>query len=133
MHKRIKELAEGKVERKSPAAEFSVSRIEIETAEGKDFKGEIKVTGKDKTAVRGIVYSSNPRMECLTEGFDGEEVCISYKFHGAGLVCGDVETGEFVFVCMQREYTVPFTVTVGKAYAGTMPGNYFILRIFPAS
>ncbi len=130
MHKRIKELAEGKVERKSPAAEFSVSRIEIETAEGKDFKGEIKVTGKDKTAVRGIVYSSNPRMECLTEGFDGEEVCISYKFHGAGLVCGDVETGEFVFVCMQREYTVPFTVTVGKAYAGTMPERIQTLSDF---
>ena len=85
MRKRIKELAEGRVAGMESAVEFSVSRIEMEVCEGRDFKGEFIITAKDQTSVRGLVYSSNPRMECMTEGFEGEEIRIQYKFHSAGL------------------------------------------------
>ena len=122
MRKRIKELAEGKTECIGPAVEFSVSRIEIEVPEGKDFRGEFRVISKNKVPVRGLVYSSNSRLECLTEGFDGEEVQIQYKFHSAGLMEGDIRKGEFVIVCSQGEYTLSFAAVITRLYAESQIG-----------
>ena len=122
MRKRIKELAEGRVAGMESAVEFSVSRIEMEVCEGRDFKGEFIITAKDQTSVRGLVYSSNPRMECMTEGFEGEEIRIQYKFHSAGLLEGDVQEGNFFIVCAQGEYTLPFAASVIKLYADSQMG-----------
>lgn len=122
MRKRIKELAEGRVACIESAVEFSVSRIEMEVCEGRDFKGEFTITGKNQASVRGLVYSSNSRMECLTEGFEGEEIRIQYKFHSAGLVEGDVQEGKFFIVCAQGEYTLPFVASVVRLYADSQMG-----------
>ena len=70
MRKRIEELAEGKVECIGQDVIFSVSRIEIETYAGEDYTGEFTVAGKNHIPLRGMVYSTNSRMECLTEGVD---------------------------------------------------------------
>ena len=63
MRKRIEELANGRIDCVGPAVEFSVSRIEIEVPEGKDFKGEFTITSRNQIPVRGLVYSSNPPLE----------------------------------------------------------------------
>ena len=62
------------------------------------------------------MYSSNPRMECLTPQFDGEKVRIRYQFHSEGLIEGDIQRGCFTIVCSQKEYSLPFCVTIGKEY-----------------
>lgn len=122
MRKRIKELAEGRVVRTEPVVEFSVSRIEMEVHGGKDCKGEFTIASKNQVPIRGLVYSSNPRMECLTEGFEGEEIQVSYKFHSFGLTEGDTQEGDFFIVCGQGEYTLPFVVSVSGNFADTQEG-----------
>lgn len=117
MRKRIEELANGRIDCIGPAVEFSVSRIEIEVPEGKDFKGEFTITSRNQIPVRGLVYSSNPRLECLTEGFDGQEIPIQYKFHSAGLTEGDIQQGELFVVCSQGEYTLSFVAVMTCLYA----------------
>lgn len=130
MRKRIRELAEGKIECAEPNAAFSVERIELEVLEGEDYRGEFTVTSTNRVPVRGMVYSSNPRMECKTLGFEGEEVRISYEFHSTGLVEGNIQKGEFSIVCGQGEYTVPFAVVIVRYYADSKDGTVRSLKAF---
>ena len=112
MRKRIKELASGRVECIGPAVEFSVGRVEIEVAGGDDAKGEVALVSKTHVPVRGIVYSSHPRMVCPQPYLSGGERKLSYCFHSVGLLEGDVEEGFFCIACSQGEYTLPFSVVV---------------------
>lgn len=112
MRKRIEELAGGMVICAAPLAEFSVSQIEIEIPEGQDAEGEFKITSGNRIPLRGVISSSRPRMECLSDRFDGEEITISYKFHSAGLTKGDVSQGEFFIECCRKEYSLPFLVSI---------------------
>ena len=68
--------------------------------------------------MRGIIYSSNPRMECLTPQFEGEEVRIRYQFHSEGLIEGDIQKGEFFIVCNQGEYNLSFVVVHFQVVCG---------------
>lgn len=123
MQKRIRELAEGRIECAKPVIEFSVSRIELEVPEGEDVSGEFTVASQNQVPVRGIVYSSNPRMECKTVGFEGEEVRIQYLFHSAGLVEGNIQKGEFTVVCSQGEYSLSFLVVMTRVYPASQTGQ----------
>ncbi len=82
--------------------------------------------------MRGIVYSSNARMECLTPQFEGEEVRIRFEFHSEGLREGDVQKGEFTIVCNQGEYDLSFVVSVTNLYADSSIGKIHNLREFTA-
>lgn len=73
--------------------------------------------------MRGIIYSSNPRMECLTPQFEGEEVRIRYQFHSEGLIEGDIQKGEFFIVCNQGEYNLSFVVSISRLYADSSFGK----------
>ena len=126
MRKRLEELASGRFENKEPILEFSVQRIELEVFEGSDETGEFVITSKNHVPLRGLIYSSSSRMECLTPRFEGEEVKIQYQFHSEGLIEGDIQKGEFFFVCNQCEYILSFVAVVSKRYAdfgeGTIRG-----------
>ena len=96
MRKRIEEIAGGMVDCAAPLAEFSVSRIELEVIEGQDVQGEFKMFSKNRIPLRGKVLSSNPRMECLAEDVEGEEVIVPYQFHSEGLADGDILSVESI-------------------------------------
>ena len=98
--------------------------------EGREYMGEFTITAINKTAVRGMVYSSDSRMECLTPRFEGEEVRILYKFHSAGLMEGDILKGDFFIVCNQGEYNLSFVVSVSRLYADTSAGRIKNLNDF---
>lgn len=100
-----------------PEEELSVTVIE-----GQEFTGNFAVKSTNHIPVRGIVYSTNPRMECLTPQFEGEEVRIRYQFHSKGLVEGEVEKGDFVIVCNQSVHSLSFCVSVSRLYAETSEG-----------
>lgn len=123
MHKKIKQLAYATFDYRERNLSFSTERVELEIIEGQDGTGEFVVSGNDGKKLRGMVYSTHPRMECLTPLFEGEEVRIRYQFHSEGLVEGDVRKGEFVLVCEQGEYNLSFVVSVFKEYADTSIGK----------
>ena len=52
MRKRIRELAEGRVDCAKPVVEFSVERIELQIPEGEDYKGEFTVISENHVPVR---------------------------------------------------------------------------------
>ena len=71
MRKRIKELASGKFDYEKPEVSFSEETIEMEVLENIDYSGIFSMKSTNDRPIRGVIYSSSPRMECLTPQFDG--------------------------------------------------------------
>lgn len=122
MRKRIRQIARGKFEYDKPTISFSEQEIELQVIEGQEYSGSFTITCNEHTSIRGMVYSTNPRMECLTPQFEGEEVRIRYQFHSKGLAEGDTKEGSFVIVFNQGEYSLSFRVSVTKLYAEASTG-----------
>ena len=125
MRKKIQQLAEGRFDYSNDIPDFtlSVPKIELEVPEGRDTTGFFEIISKDESKVRGVIYSDNPRMECLTPQFDGVGQKIRYQFHSEGLSEGDIQKGEFCIVCDQGEYNLSFVVSVTKLYADSSIGK----------
>jgi len=123
LRKRIQQLANGKFDNNGPKLSLSTEKIELEVLEGKDETGSFVITSTNQVKMRGIIYSSNPRMECLTPQFEGEEVRIRYQFHSEGLIEGDIQKGEFFIVCNQGEYNLSFVVSISRLYADSSFGK----------
>lgn len=123
MRKRIKQLARGKFEYAKPVLSFSEEEITVEVIENSDFTGCFTIASENNIPIRGIIYTDNPRMECLTPQFDGEEVRVRYRFHGNGLLEGDQQKGEFVIVCNEEEYSLSFCAIISKLYPDSSIGT----------
>jgi hypothetical protein len=123
LRKRIQQLARGKFEYARPLLQFSTDKISIEALEGKDFTGDFVITSGNHVPMRGIIYTSDARMECLTPQFEGEEVRIRYQYHSEGLVEGDIQKGDFYIICNQGEYNLSFVVSVTRLYADSSVGR----------
>lgn len=112
MCKQMEEMAERMTAGCESNVEFSVSRVEFEAQKGRQAEGEFVIKSAGRFPVRGTVCSSEPRMECLVEEFEGEEVTIPYRFHSDGLREGDILSGEFFILCSRREYSLSFAAKI---------------------
>lgn len=130
MYKRIKELSVGSFIGEKPLVSFSTRRIEIQVIEGRDYVGEFVVTSQNHVTMKGYVYSSNYRMECVNRQFEDETVRVAFKFHSDGLVEGDIQQGEFYYICNKGEYNLSFVATVIKEYPKSEQGEIRSLAEF---
>ncbi len=123
-------MAQGRFPDARPLLSFSTDRVDIEVLEGKDYAGDFVITSENGVRMRGVVYTSDARMECLTPQFEGEEVRIRYQFHSNGLVEGDIQKGEFFIVCDQGEYDLSFVASISRLYAEASVGRVRNLNDF---
>lgn len=123
MRRRIRQIASGAFEYDQPALSVSEEKLLLTVTEGQEYTGEFEITSKNHIPVRGVVYSTHPRMECLTPQFEGEQVRIRYQFHSRGLMEGQEEKGAFIMVCNQSMHSLSFCVSVSKLYAQTHNGS----------
>ncbi len=123
MRRKIQELAAGKCDKKCPIVQFSEEELELKILEGQNFCGKFTIKSMNEVPMRGIIYSSNPRMECQNSQFQGTEVIINYEFHSEGMVEGDVQKGDFYIICNEGEYDLPFVVSVSKGYPKSSMGR----------
>ena len=130
MRKQIEELARGKFGQGRPVPEFSADKIELEILEGQEVSGTFTIKSLNHIPMRGVVYTSDTRMECLTPQFEGTEVTIRYQFHGAGLTEGDVVCGEFYVVAEGGEHHLAYEADVTKLYADSSIGKIKSLADF---
>lgn len=123
LRRRIQRLAAGKFEQEQPVLSLSEEKIEIEVLEGQDYTGEFVIEVSNHVPVKGLIYSSNPYMECLTPEFEGEEVRIGFQFHSEGFRVGDIQKGEFCIICNQLEYSLSFVVSIIRPYGNASTGR----------
>lgn len=130
MRRRIYNLANGKFEEEKPEISLSEERIEIQIVEGQIYQGAFTIKSMNQVNMRGIVYSSNERMECLNPQFEGEEVQIRFEFHSDELLEGSIQKGEFTVLCNQSEYNLPFVVQITGVYADSSIGKIRSVHTF---
>lgn len=123
MRKKIQELAAGKCDSRCPILRFSTEQLEFEVLEGKNHRGEFLIESTNEVPMRGLIYSSNPRMECHDSQFQGTEVTITYEFHSDGMIEGDAQKGSLYIICNEGEYDLPFSMSVSKEYPESSNGR----------
>ena len=122
MRKRIKQLARGKFEYAKPDILLSEEEIAFTVIEGTDYEGSFTIENPKGIKLRGVVYSTNPRMEVLNTLFEGEQVRIRYQFKSFGLSEGLTEKGDFVIICNQKSISLSFCASISKRYAQSSIG-----------
>uniref|UniRef100_N2AS15 DUF5717 domain-containing protein n=1 Tax=Eubacterium plexicaudatum ASF492 TaxID=1235802 RepID=N2AS15_9FIRM len=130
MRKRIEELAEGKIPYEQPQVIFSKEKLELEVVEGQTATDSFQIKSENGIRMRGMIYSSNIRMKCLTFQFEGEEADIQVQFRADGMSEGEIAVGELCVVCNGGEYQLSFAVTVTRLYAEASTGKIKNLRDF---
>ena len=112
-----------------PILAFSEETIDLSVIEGRSEAGSFVIESTNQIKICGIVYSTNPRMECLNPHFEGEKVRIRYQFNSKGLTEGDACEGKFVIVCNQIEYSLSFCARITRLYAEASTGAVKSLMI----
>ena len=119
---RIGQIAAGRFNGTKPILAFSEETIDLSVIEGRSEAGSFVIESTNQIKICGIVYSTNPRMECLNPHFEGEKVRIRYQFNSKGLAEGDTCEGKFVIVCNQIEYSLYFCARITRLYAEASTG-----------
>lgn len=122
MRARIGQIAAGRFNGTKPILAFSEETIDLSVIEGRSEAGSFVIESTNQIKICGIVYSTNPRMECLNLHFEGEKVRIRYQFNSKGLTEGDACEGKFVIVCNQIEYSLSFCARITRLYAEASTG-----------
>lgn len=122
MRTRIGQIAAGRFNGTKPILAFSEETIDLSVIEGRSEAGSFVIESTNQIKICGIVYSTNPRMECLNPHFEGEKVRIRYQFNSKGLTEGDACEGKFVIVCNQIEYSLSFCARITRLYAEASTG-----------
>ena len=122
MRARIGQIAAGRFNGTKPILAFSEETIDLLVIEGRSEAGSFVIESTNQIKICGIVYSTNPRMECLNPHFEGEKVRIRYQFNSKGLTEGDACEGKFVIVCNQIEYSLSFCARITRLYAEASTG-----------
>ena len=122
MRARIGQIAAGRFNGTKPILAFSEETIDLSVIEGRSEAGSFVIESTNQIKICGIVYSTNPRMECLNPHFEGEKVRIRYQFNSKGLTEGDACEGKFVIVCNQIEYSLSFCARITRLYAESSTG-----------
>lgn len=130
MHRRIYNLANGKFEYEKPTLSFSTERLELQVLEGKNHQGSFTIQSENQVPMRGIIYTSNPRMEILNPQFEGLQVQIKFIFHSEGLMEGNIQKGDLYIICNQNEYNLSFVVNISRLYAESSVGRIRSLHDF---
>ena len=122
MRARIGQIAAGRFNGTKPILAFSEETIDLSVIEGRSEAGSFVIESTNQIKICGIVYSTNPRMECLNPHFEGEKVRIRYQFNSKGLTEGDACEGKFVIVCNQIAYSLSFCARITRLYAEASTG-----------
>ncbi|MBO4750667.1 MAG: hypothetical protein J5546_10145 [Lachnospiraceae bacterium] len=116
MREIIDEILNGNYARETGSLDFSQASVELTALQGELTQGSFWVRGDGAQVVKGRVFSTDYRMECLTPEFLGEEAEITYVFHGEGAQPGEAISGAFRVISNLGEYSLPFVVNLSNAF-----------------
>ena len=130
MKNKIKRFAKGDFHIPQPEIIFPETYIIMRVGEGEKYQGSFSLQNEGEGTIRGLVYPSSYRIQCVEQGFDGNPVNIYYTYDGRGLVPGHVEHGKFTIVCNGGEYDIAFTAIIEKPFVMTRYGKIQSLEDF---
>lgn len=112
MREVVEQIITNKYDYEKGSLDFSCAKLEMEIRQGDVWEGSFRILSTEGKYTKGYVSSMDPRMECLTTEFVGNEEEIHFCFHGEHMEEGEVVRGEFCVVSNRGEYYLPYVVTV---------------------
>ena len=112
MREVVEQIITNKYDYEKGSLDFSCTKLELEIRQGEVREGSFRILSTEGKYTKGYVSSTDPRMECLTTEFVGNEEEIRFCFHGEYMEECEVVRGEFCIVSNRREYYLPYVVTV---------------------
>ncbi len=123
MQEIINRILEGNFDYEDGSLDFSCSKIELTLPKDSVYEGSFHVNSTTAGCAAGYISTSDIRMECLTSEFAGNDVEVSYRFHGENMEEGDVVKGTFSLVSNRGEYYLPFVVSIEHKVLNSSVGN----------
>lgn len=131
MNERVQPMTEELVSHTEGKLAFSEKSIVLNLESGAIRESSFSVSGADGQKIRGRVYTSHWRMQCIAGGrFQGKQCEIAYVFDSTGMQVGDTIKGLFFVLSDFGEYRIPFAVTVQPHYLTTSEGKLKNLASF---
>ncbi len=112
MKEKIEQLSKGRMNFDLPRIILSDDRITLGVEMGKRQNVGITVGNDADMRMKGLVFSSNPKVTVLTGQFVGSESVIEVSVNAEYAQVGDKITGELGFVTDCGEIRLPYTFTV---------------------
>lgn len=118
MRERINRLAKGIIDSEAPRLEVTPQRVEKTVTAGAGAQGEIFVTSGNGLHIKGLAYSSNPRVTIANNAFGGLRNRIAYEVNSGYCEHGDVIEGSFYLVTNGGEKEIPYSLRIQTGIAG---------------
>ncbi len=127
----VQRIAEEKFTYQEHTLLLSEESITFCIESGTIMEGSFYIAGAQGQKIRGKVYTTHWRMQCVASGkFQGKQCEITYIFDSTGMQLGDTIKGLFFIVSDSGEYKIPFAVTVQPYYLTTSEGKLKNLASF---
>lgn len=130
MKNKIKQFAKGNFQISRPEIYFPQTHLELLIGEGEIYQSSFRIENRLDGDIRGLVYPSSFRINCVESGFEGASVEVHFTYDGRGLEPGFVERGTFTVVTNGGEYELTFTAIVEKPFVMTSCGKVQSLKEF---
>lgn len=119
----VEKLAKGQVNTEKLVLAVTPQIVDIELVESQSVSGELIIETMTGDDVRGVIYTSDPRMELSSNQFSGVRNVIKYEYHGDYMLEGDTANGFFYITSQCGETKVPFSVVTKRLYAQASVGK----------
>lgn len=114
LRERVEELERGDFKNNTPKIDISTPLIEINLDVDENYEGNFSLKSLNFYKMKGVVYTSTYRMQCVNPQFIGKEAKIKFIFRAKGLCEGETVKGYFNIVSNGGEYSLPFVVYIQK-------------------
>ena len=107
MRERINRLARGIVDSESPQVVVTPAQVEESVPVSSKNRGELLVASSNNLYIKGLVYSSNPRVAVVNNAFGGLRNRIAYEVNSQYCKHGETIKGSFYLDTKCGEKEIP--------------------------
>ncbi len=119
MRERINRLAKGIIDVETPKIAIQPETLDhVEIAAGGLEKKELYITSLNGLHIKGLAYSSDPRVRVTAPSFGGLRNHVTYEIDGGYLEYGDVIEGSFHLVTNGGEWEIPYSFVAQAGVSG---------------
>ncbi len=118
MREKINRLAKGIIDAEIPELVLRPQEINEAVPAGQITKKSLAVADKEGLFIKGLVYSSSPRVRVCDNAFGGVRNSLSYEVDSTWLTAADTIAGAFYLVTNGGEYKVPYRFSVEPGVSG---------------
>ena len=119
MKERIGQLARGEILKEKAEIIFAQERIEETVPPGGVWRRELVLASQNQVRIRGIFYSTNPRVVLKNSQISGYRGRMEYEVSAVRMEAGEQIEGEFQLISDSGECAVPYCFTVSGGPLGS--------------